>query len=79
LAAAGVPASGYITGLGAQLVEAAYSRDDEREADMLGIDYMIANSFDPLGRGSPARKTLQAKPADWNSLLEQSPERRRTH
>jgi len=47
LGAAGVPGAGYITGFGADLIEAAYSRDDEREADALGIDYMIANSFDP--------------------------------
>jgi predicted Zn-dependent protease len=47
LSAAGVPGAGYITGFGADLVEAAYSRDDEREADALSIDYMIANSFDP--------------------------------
>jgi predicted Zn-dependent protease len=47
LGAAGVPGAGYITGFGADLVEAAYSRDDEREADGFGIDYMIANSFDP--------------------------------
>jgi Zn-dependent protease with chaperone function len=49
LGAAGVPAAGYLTGFGAELVEAAYSRDDEREADILGVDYMIANSFDPWG------------------------------
>lgn len=44
---AGVPAAGYITGLGADLIEASYSRDDEREADALSIDYMLANGFDP--------------------------------
>jgi predicted Zn-dependent protease len=49
LGSAGVPGAGYITGLGADLIDAAYSRDDEREADALGIDYMIANSFDPSG------------------------------
>jgi Zn-dependent protease with chaperone function len=32
LGAAGVPGAGYITGFGADLVEAAYSRDNEREA-----------------------------------------------
>jgi Zn-dependent protease with chaperone function len=49
LGAAGVPGAGYLAGFGADLVVAAYSRDDEREADALGVDYMIANSFDPEG------------------------------
>jgi predicted Zn-dependent protease len=47
LGLAGVPGAGYITGLGADLIEASYSRDDEREADALSIDYMVANGFDP--------------------------------
>ena len=47
LGVAGVPGAGYITGLGANLIEASYSRDDEREADSLGVDYMVANGFDP--------------------------------
>jgi predicted Zn-dependent protease len=44
---AGIPAAGVITGLGADLIEASYSRDDEREADATSIDYMLANGFDP--------------------------------
>ena len=47
MAAAGVPAAGLITGLAADIVDASYSRDDEREADAAGIDYMMANGFDP--------------------------------
>jgi predicted Zn-dependent protease len=34
--------------LGADLIDSAYSRDQEREADALGIEYMIANKYDPL-------------------------------
>jgi predicted Zn-dependent protease len=47
LGLAGVPAAGVISGLGADLIEASYSRDDEREADALSIEYMLANGFDP--------------------------------
>ena len=47
IAAAGVPAAGLITGLAADIVDASYSRDDEREADAASIDYMMANRFDP--------------------------------
>jgi predicted Zn-dependent protease len=49
LGMAGVPAAGVITGLGAGLIQASYNRDDEREADALGIDYMLASGFDPQG------------------------------
>ena len=59
LGAAGVPGAGYITGFGADLIDAAYSRDDEREADAFGLDYMIANSFDPDGAVRLQEKLLK--------------------
>jgi len=49
LGMAGVPVGGLIGGLAADVVESAYSRDQEREADALGIDYMLANQYDPRG------------------------------
>lgn len=47
LGAAGVPASGLITGLGLDIIDASYSRDEEREADATAIDYLLANNYDP--------------------------------
>ncbi len=47
LGMAGVPGAGYISGFGAELIEASYSRDDEREADAFGVEYMTAAGFDP--------------------------------
>jgi len=47
LGVAGVPAAGLISGLGADIIESSFSRDDEREADASGIDYMIAAGSDP--------------------------------
>jgi len=47
LGMAGVPAAGLISGLGADIIESSFSRDDEREADAAGIDYMIAAGCDP--------------------------------
>jgi predicted Zn-dependent protease len=46
LGMAGVAGGGYISGFGADLIEASYSRDDEREADAFGVDYMMAAGFD---------------------------------
>ena len=49
LGMAGVPGAGYITGLGADLIEASYSREDEREADAFGLEYMTQAGFDSQG------------------------------
>ena len=45
LGMAGVPGAGAITGLGVELIEASYSRDQEREADAQSIDYLVANGY----------------------------------
>ena len=49
LGMAGVPAGGLISGLAVDAIGSAYSRDQEREADALGLDYIIANKYDPEG------------------------------
>lgn len=49
LGAAGVPAAGTITGLAANLIEAAYSREEEREADALGVGYARSAGYNPYG------------------------------
>jgi predicted Zn-dependent protease len=56
---AGIPAAGVITGLSADLIEASYSRDNEREADALSIDYTLANGFDPHGAVRLQEKMLK--------------------
>jgi Zn-dependent protease with chaperone function len=43
LGMAGVPAAGLIGGLSADLIDSAYSRDQEREADAVGIDHRFAH------------------------------------
>jgi predicted Zn-dependent protease len=47
LGAAGVPAGGLIAGLGVDLIDASFSRDQEREADAHGVEYMWANGYEP--------------------------------
>jgi predicted Zn-dependent protease len=59
LGLAGIPAAGVITRLPADLIEASYSRDDEREADATSIDYMLANGFDPQGAVRLQEKMLR--------------------
>jgi predicted Zn-dependent protease len=62
LGMAGVPAAGYISGVGADLIEASYSRDDEREADAFGLEYMVTAGFDPQGALRLHEKMLKLPP-----------------
>lgn len=59
LSAAGVPASGLITGLSLDLIDASYSRDEEREADTIAIDYVLASNHDPQGAVTLFEKMMQ--------------------
>ncbi len=47
-------------GLATQFVDRAFSRDDEREADRVGFDYMVAAGFDPMGAVRAHEKLLAA-------------------
>ena len=63
LSAAGVPAAGLISGLGVDLIDSAFDRDQEREADALSIDYMIANNYDPQAAIRLHEKLLKIDPS----------------
>lgn len=41
--------AGTVGGIGASLYLASYSREDERQADELGMDYMVAAGYSPQG------------------------------
>ena len=49
LGAAGVPMGGTISDVGTTAVTTVYSRDEEREADRKGFEYMVQAGFDPQG------------------------------
>lgn len=49
LGVAGIPMSGTIANLGTAAVERTYTRDEERDADKLGVDYMVKAGYDPQG------------------------------
>jgi predicted Zn-dependent protease len=55
-AAAGVPGVGDAAGYGAQAYLQSYSRDQELEADRLGIRYMTNAGYDPAAMASFFRK-----------------------
>jgi len=49
LATGGTPGVQEISGITASLIENGFSRDQEREADWLGIDYMVKAGYSPEG------------------------------
>jgi predicted Zn-dependent protease len=59
LSAAGVPTAGAISGLGVDLIDSSYDRDQEREADAQSIDYLLLNNYDPRGAITLHEKLLK--------------------
>lgn len=49
LSIAGVPLGSTLADASVTLVERGYSRDDEREADRVGVEMMVRAGFDPEG------------------------------
>jgi len=60
LGAAGVRHAGSIANLGTAVVSSSYSRDEEREADRLGVDWMAAAGFDAGGALRLHERLLQS-------------------
>lgn len=59
LGVAGVPGGGTIAGLAVDLIDTAYSRDEEREADALGVGYAEASGYDSYGAIRVQEKLLK--------------------
>jgi len=62
LSAAGVPAAGLISGVGVDLIDSSYNRDEEREADAQSVEYMLVNHYDPGAAIRLHEKFLKAAP-----------------
>lgn len=60
LGAAGVRHAGSIANVGTMVLNSSYSRDEEREADRLGVDWMAAAGFDPEGALRLHERLLQS-------------------
>jgi Zn-dependent protease with chaperone function len=60
LGAAGVRHAGTIADFGTLMVSLSYTRDEETEADRLGVDWMAAAGFDPNGALRLQERLLQA-------------------
>lgn len=60
LGLAGVPAGGLIAGLGVDLIDASYSREQEREADAQSLEYMSVSGYEPRAAIKLHEKMLSA-------------------
>lgn len=59
LSAAGVPFGGNIANVGVSAIATSYSRDQEREADIKGMDWALAAGYDACG-SARTMKALQS-------------------
>lgn len=59
MAMGGIPGGGLLAGIGADIIDASYSRDQEREADAVGIGYAMSAGFDPEGAVRLQEKLLK--------------------
>jgi len=73
LGALGIPGGGILTDIGTQIIHTAYTRDEEREADSLGLDYMMSAGFDPQGAIRLQRKLKEASSSYHIPLLNTHP------
>ncbi len=73
LQSAGVPAAGTIAGMGVQLIDASYSRDQEREADALSVGYIREAKYDPQGAIRLHEKLLKASSGSLLPFLSSHP------
>lgn len=73
LSAAGVPAAGLISGLGIDLIDLSFTRDQEREADAQGIEYMLAANYDPWAAVALQEKFLKMNRGARLSFLSSHP------
>ncbi len=73
LGAAGVPGGGAIANLGVDVIDASFSRDQEREADAVGIGYAMSAGFDPRGAIRLQERLLKASPGSLLPFLNSHP------
>ena len=73
LGAAGVQAGGLISGVAVDLIDTGYSREDEREADALGVEYARTAGYDPNGAVRLQEKLIKASSGPLIPFLSSHP------
>ncbi len=68
-----MPGGGTIAGLAVDLIDTAYSREDEREADALGVGYTMSAGYDPHGAIRLHEKLLTASRSSLLPFLSSHP------
>lgn len=67
-----VPFSGYLVSAGATAIARSFTRDEEREADALGLKWAVAAGFDPCGKARTVAH-FASKKSQGLSLLSTHP------
>lgn len=69
----GIPMPVDVSDAATTAVANSYSRDDEREADQLGVEYMVKAGFDPLGSVHLQEKLGQASKSSQLAFMSTHP------
>jgi len=69
----GVPGGGYLTGFAANALDSAYSRDEERDADRIGMRFAWQAGYHPLGAVRVQEKLERISTAHWIPLMNTHP------
>lgn len=70
---AGVPGGGSIADMTTTAISTVYSRDDERDADVEGMKYMLKAGYDPYGAVHMQEKLAAASSGDLLPFLSSHP------
>lgn len=73
LGAAGVPGGGYLSSFAANALDSAYSRDEERDADRMGLEYALQAGYSPWGAVRLQEKLEKISSSTWLPLMASHP------
>lgn len=73
LGAAGVPGGGYLSSFAANALDSAYSRDEERDADRMGLEYAVKAGYSPWGAVRLQEKLEKISTTSWLPLMNSHP------
>lgn len=70
---AGVPGGGHLSSITANAISSTYSRDEERDADRIGMNYLWKAGYNPWGAVRVQEKLEKASQATWLPLMNSHP------
>lgn len=73
LGLAGVPGGGHLSGAAANIVNSSYSKDEERDADRIGLNFSWKAGYSPWGAVRAQEKLEKISSSSWLPLMNSHP------